>query len=184
MPHLQTHTRETAPEASHGNIDMISAKYGFLPNIFGVLAGSPAASGGYIALSSLLANSSLTPLEQQVVFLTVSRTNICGYCVAAHSTAADMLKTPADIIDALRSGAPLPDAKLEALRNFTVAMVEKRGWLDEADVSAFSAAGYGEAHILDVITGVAMKTISNYANHLAGTRVDDAFAPRTWEKAA
>ena len=184
MTHLPTHTRDSAPEASHEVIDKMNAKYGFLPNIFGVLAGSPAAAGGYAALTDLLAKGALSPLEQQVVFLTVSGVNNCEYCVAAHSTVADMLNAPADIVDALRGGTPLPDAKLDALRNFTAAMVEKRGWMDDLDVSVFRAAGYGDAHILDVITGVAMKTISNYANHLAGTKVDDAFAPRAWTRAA
>ncbi len=69
MPHLPTHTRDTAPEASHEGLDATRSKYGFIPNIFGVLSGSPATIGGYIAMSNLLAKSNLSPLEQQVVFL-------------------------------------------------------------------------------------------------------------------
>lgn len=184
MNHLPVHTKATAPQASGEALDKTSLKYGFVPNIFGVLSGSPAAIGGYIALTDLLAKGTLTAQEQQLVYLTVSAFNDCAYCVAAHSTVADMLDTPAQIVEALRSGAELPDAKLEALRNFVKAVLEKRGWLDNRDVSAFRAAGYGDSQILEVITAVAMKTISNYANHLAGTELDAAFTPRAWTKAA
>ena len=71
---------------------------------------------------------------------------------------------------------PLPDPKLDALARFTRQMVEQRGWLDAATVQAFLDAGYSRAHVLDVLVGVTMKTLSNYANHLLHTPVDDAFA--------
>ncbi|MGH3432460.1 MAG: hypothetical protein ACRDQB_06455 [Thermocrispum sp.] len=40
--------------------------------------------------------------------------------------------------------------------------------------------GFTRRQVLDVLAGVAMKTLSNYANHLAHTPLDDAFAAQAW----
>lgn len=61
-------------------------------------------------------------------------------------------------------------------------MTRQRGFVDEADVAAFKAAGYGNAAVLDVLVGAATKLISNYANHRAATP-NDAFVARN-ERAA
>jgi alkylhydroperoxidase family enzyme len=51
------------------------------------------------------------------------------------------------------------------------------------EIEAFLNAGYSPQHILDVITIVAMKTLSNYVNHIAETPLDDRFASQRWSKA-
>jgi hypothetical protein len=40
--------------------------------------------------------------------------------------------------------------------------------------------GFIRRHVLGVLTGVAMKTLSNYMNHSAKTPLDDAFASFAW----
>ncbi|WP_366524330.1 hypothetical protein [uncultured Roseobacter sp.] len=72
------------------------------------------------------------------------------------------------------------DAKLEALRTFTLVVVRNRGHVTQADLDAFYAAGYGEQQVLEVILGVAQKVLSNYTNHIAQTPVDPAFTQFTW----
>jgi alkylhydroperoxidase family enzyme len=74
------------------------------------------------------------------------------------------------------------DAKLYALSIFTKAMVEKRGWASQEDLDTFFEAGYDESHVLGVVTGIAVKTLSNYSNHLTQPEIDDAFAERKWSK--
>ncbi len=88
---------------------------------------------------------------------------------------------PAEVLAALRSGEPLPDAKLQALATFTEQVVERRGWAQDA-LEPFFAAGYTRQHVLEVILGVTQKTLSNYTNHLAETPLDDAFAAQAWQK--
>ena len=68
------------------------------------------------------------------------------------------------------------------MRRFARAVVRERGWVPEAERDAFIAAGYGAEQVLDVITAVAMKTLSNYANHLATTPLDVAFAGAAWDR--
>ena len=181
MSIFSIHGEQTAPEASRPILEGAKAKYGFLPNLLGGLASSPAALEAYVTLSDIFDKSSLTPAERQVVILATSAENGCEYCVAAHSTVAAMLKVPDDVIEALRDGRPIDDERLEALRKFTETVVRKRGWADEDDVQAFLAAGFDRAQVLEIVLGVAFKTLSNYANHLIATPVDDAFAAKAWK---
>jgi len=52
----------------------------------------------------------------------------------------------------------------------------------KAEAEAFKAAGYSDQHVLEIILALAVKTISNYANHVNHTEVDDAFAPYAVDK--
>ena len=174
------HTLETvAPEGLEA-LQQVQENYGFIPNLIGNLAEAPATLKGYLALGGLLGETTFSAAEQQVIMLAVSRFNECGYCVGAHSAIALMQKVPADVVESIRNDTPIADAKLEALRRFTTLVVEKRGWLAERDTGEFLAAGFTRQQILEVVLGIAMKTISNYANHIAGTELDDAFAAQAW----
>ena len=100
----------------------------------------------------------------------------------AHTGIAKMMKVSDDITDALRNETPLPTAKLEALRTFTIQMVRQRGNATDEHIEAFFAAGYSHRAVLDVILGIAQKTMSNYINHVAVTPVDEVFHPLKWER--
>ncbi len=177
---LPVHTVQSAPDAARPTLERVQKKYGFIPNLFGVLAEAPAALEAYAGLGERFAQTSLSPAAREIVLLTASRENGCGYCVAVYSTTARRAGVPAAAIDAIRDDSPIDDRALEALRRFTRAIVQKRGWLDERDVNDFLAAGYQRAQILEVLVGVTMKTLSNYVNHLAATPLDDAFKPQAW----
>ena len=173
----------TAPAKARPILKSIRSKYGFIPNLMGEMAASPAALESYATLSSLYGQSGLTPAEQQVVLLTTSRENNCGYCVAAHSTVSVNADLDRPVLTALREGVAIEsDPRLEALRQFTVSIVRNRGLVERADTDAFLAAGFTKADILDVVTGVTMKTMSNYINHIAETELDDAFQAMAWSK--
>lgn len=171
---------ENAPAGSQPLLMGAKSAFGFVPNLLGMLAEAPAALEGYMGIAAAFQKSSLTPVEQQVVLLTVSVTNRCRYCVAAHTMIAMAAHAPPEVIEALRDGRPIPDARLEALRSFTEILVQARGWAAEG-LAAFYAAGFSKAQVLEVVTGVAQKTLSNYANHLAETPVDAAFAKLAWD---
>lgn len=174
------HTPETAPESARATLEGAAKAYGFVPNLLGVMAEAPALVQAYTAVSRLFEQTSLTPTERQVVLLTVSAHNGCTYCVAAHSVIAGMQQVPAAVIEALRDGQPIADARLEALRRFTAEVVQSRGWPAEAALRAFADAGYTRAQVLEVVLGVGFKTLSNYTNHIAQTPVDAAFAKAEW----
>ncbi len=177
------HSQATAPEASRFALAGAQSKFGFVPNLIGMLADAPAAVAGYLGIGEQFDKCSFTPAERHVVLLAVSYENACDYCMAAHTVVAGMSKVPAAAIEALRSGGPLPDARLEALAQFTRAVVRERGRVSERDLAAFLAAGFTQSQVLEVVLGVAMKTLSNYANHIARTPLDTAFAAARWEPA-
>ena len=66
------HTLETAPEASKAALIHAKETFGIIPNLEGILAEAPAALKGGMALWDLFATSSLTPVEQQIVYLTAN----------------------------------------------------------------------------------------------------------------
>lgn len=172
-------TPDTASPASADLLLSAKARTGFLPNMYGFMAQHPAILGGYLAsYDAFRTDSGFAPAEQEVVFLTISRTNGCTYCMAAHSMIADKRSgVPADALAALRAGDPLPDARLNALSVFAQAMVEKRGRVDRTDLDAFLAEGFTQDQVLAIIIAIAAKTFSNYVNHLTDPDVDGVFEP-------
>lgn len=182
MSDFTLHTVESAPEGSKPMLDSVAKKYGFIPGLLAVQAESPAVLKGYITLSDIFGQSTLTPQEQQVVLITASVINSCEFCVAAHSyISRNITRLDGAVIEALRNQQPLPDAKLEALSQFTKAVVEARGFVSDATVSQFMAAGFDKAQVLDVILGVSLKVLSNYTNHIAETPTPEAFAGEAWK---
>lgn len=184
MTQFTAYTIETAPEAARPIFEGVKNAFGFVPNLQAHMAESPELLAGYSALWDLFSKSSLTVHEQQVVYLTANFENECHYCMAGHTTLAKMQKMEAGVIDALRAGTPLPDARLEALHRFTTLVVRNRGWVDAADVDAFLAAGYTRRAVLDVVLGVATKVMSNYTNHIVHTPLDAFMAGNEWTKPA
>jgi uncharacterized peroxidase-related enzyme len=180
---LPARTVEDADPQAREVLEQTQAKMGMVPNMYGVMANSPAMLQSYAQGYALFReNAGFTPAEQEVVFLTISRENGCHYCMAAHSFVADNIsKVPMEVTDAIRNDDAIADRKIAELRDFTRTMVVSRGHPNQDDVSAFVKAGYSESHILDIILAISVKTISNYANHVFDTPVDAAFKGRSWE---
>lgn len=181
MTSYTVHTQETAPEGSQETLGKLAGAYGFIPNLGGIMAESPAMLNSLFALAMNFMKSSLNPVEQQVVAITVSAVNGCGYCVASHSMAALKAQMDEDTLKAVRSGEPLSDPKLEALRKFTASVVDKRGWIEDAEAQDLFAAGYDKQALLDVLVGVTMKTLTNYTNHIVKTELNAQYEPQKWE---
>ena len=90
-----------------------------------------------------------------------------------------MAKLDKGVIEAVRTGQPIEDDRLEALRKFTEAVVVKRGHA-KADLDAFLSAGFTKQNALEVVLCVSMKTLSNYANHLMEVPLDDVLKRMEW----
>ena len=101
--------------------------------------------------------------------------------MAAHSLIADkMSMVPKEITNAIRDGKTIGDAKLQTLSAFTREMFVTRGRPSKDSVQSFLHAGYSEKQILEIILALAVKTLSNYSNHIFNTEVDDMFKSRAW----
>jgi uncharacterized peroxidase-related enzyme len=167
---FQVHTLESAPAGSHAVLEATRKAWGFVPTLHGILAESPQALAAYDTLFGLVAQSTLTPQEQQVAYLAVNVFHGCEYCTAGHTYLARSVKLPEDVIAALRESQPLAgQPRWQALRSFTEAVLRERGQVGDAVVDAFIAAGFTRANVLEMVLLVATKTISNYTNHLTHT---------------
>lgn len=182
MTQFTAYTAQTAPAASRPLLEGLGRSLGFVPNLFGVFAESPAALRGGLAIYEAFMSSSLSPVEQQIVMLAASEANDCEYCVAAHSMLAKrFVKVDPTVVDAVRRRAPFADARLDALAVFTRRIVEQRGLLSGAEVDAFLATGYTRAQVIEVLLGVGMKTFNNYVDHIAHTPLNDQFKADAWQ---
>lgn len=181
MPEFKRHDQTTAPEAAKPLLANSRATTGMIPNLHAVMAESPQLLEGYKRLHSLFLASSFDKEELTVVWQTINVENACHYCVPAHTAIAHSMGLDPAITEALRTETPLADARLEALRTFTLTLVRQRGHVAQDDVDAFFAAGFTQRNILDVILGYAQKIMSNYTNHIANTPLDTPFQGYTWE---
>ncbi|MBI0331362.1 carboxymuconolactone decarboxylase family protein [Burkholderia plantarii] len=182
MSQFPSHTIDTAPADSKASLEGAKKAFGFVPNLQSHMAESPELLAGYSALWDLFGKSTLSAHEQQVVYLTSNFENDCHYCMAGHSTLAKMIGMDAATVAALRAGTALPDPKLEALHRLTTIVVRERGFVPDAEIDAFLAAGYTRRNVLEVILGVATKVMSNYTNHVVHTDYDAFMKGNEWTK--
>lgn len=165
-------------------LETAKAQLGFVPNMYANMINSPGLLETYLlGYKRFREESGFTPVEQEAVLLTISRFHACTYCMAAHSMIADkMSKVPAEVLQALRTGGPIADAKLAVLSEFTRLMLEQRGNPTTDQLNAFKAAGYSERQVLEIVLAIAVKTLSNYSNHVFHTEVDAPFQKYVWEQ--
>lgn len=179
-------TLQNADPRAKAALEKAKASVGFIPNMYAGMANSSGLLQTYLdGYTAFRAHSGFTPAEQEVVFLTISRENGCEYCMAAHSMIAEKVsKVPADVLGALRSAASIADPRLAALSTFTSRMFTTRGRPTADDLKAFLSAGYKEEQVLEIVLALAVKTLSNYANHVNNPKVDDAFTAYAWRPSA
>lgn len=179
---LPSQTLETTTGKGHELLAAAKARMGSVPGMYANMANSPGLLETYMqGYARFRADSGFSPQEQEVVFLTISRYHRCHYCVAAHSLIADKMSgVAAEVLVALRNGQPLPDAKLQALSHFTEVMVDSRGNPSPEDLQAFRDAGYSDLQALEIVLALAVKTLSNFSNHLMHTEPDGPFAAYAW----
>lgn len=170
-------TIETAPETSRPALEKIQKSLGFIPNLMATFANNPIVLEGYLALEAVYEKSSFTPKERQIILLAASIENNCNYCAAAHSTIAKgSLHASPEVISAIRKGLPVPDARLNALVTLVKELVRERGHVKDETIQKLLAQGYKKEQVMELLLGVALKTISNYLDHISPTPVDQAFA--------
>ncbi|WP_127846154.1 carboxymuconolactone decarboxylase family protein [Psychroflexus aestuariivivens] len=181
---IQDQNVETVEELAKNILENTKNKMGMIPNMFKKMANNPSLLDAYTkADQTFRENSGFTTQEQEIILLSAAIENACHYCVAAHSfLAKNQSDVSDDIINAIRAEEKLPDSKLNALSEFTKSVVKERGYPSQETSDKLFEVGYTEKHVAGVITGVGMKTMSNYINHISEPEVDDMFAEFKWEK--
>ena len=165
-------TIDQAPAAAQPLLEAVKKQLGSAPNLFRLLANSPAALEGYLGLSGALGKGALGPATRARIALAVAQINSCGYCLAAHSyMGKNLTKLDAAEIAANRAGRS-SDAKADAAVRLAAKIATQRGAVSEADLAAARAAGYTDAELIEIVAHVALNTLTNYINETFKTDID------------
>lgn len=173
-------TRLQQSSRGEGLLHEAQFNWGFVPEQTEKLAQAVDALDSYSGLIQRFTISSLSPVEQEVVYITTSRENRCGYCIAAHTQCAVSAGMPAGQIEALRAGRATGDLRLDALQAMTRAIVVGKGRVGAETVAAFVAAGFRQEQVFEILIGIMAKMLSNFSNEIAGTPLEDDLIPYTW----
>ena len=180
MQSFPVHTMESAPEQSRASLEALQGAFGMLPNIAGAMSTSPVLIGSLVALFQKVHGGTFSEEQIQILLLTNAVTNACAWAVAFHSVLA--LKEgvePADV-QAIRERRAPRNPKNAALAVLARTLIEKRGQLDDLDVSRFLQAGFDKSHLLEVIGVVAASTITNYTGNVTRPPLEAAFEAYAW----
>ena len=165
-------TVETAPAAAQPSLNGVKAKLGSVPNLFRLLAVSPAGLEGYLGLSGALGKGLLDARTRERIALAVAEFNGCGYCTSAHAFIGRNMAGLSDAeIAANRNGSSTDERAAAAVR-FAIKVVEARGHVSDAEVAAVRVAGYSDAELIEIVLHVALNTLTNYVNEVAETTID------------
>ena len=165
-------TIEAAPASAQPQLEAVKKQLGVVPNLFRLVANSPAALEGYLSMSGALGKGALPAPTRERIALAVAQVNGCGYCLSAHSYLGKNLAKLSDAeIAANRHGGSL-DPKADAAVRFAVKVTRERGHVSDADVQAVRVAGYDDAQIVEIVQHVALNTWTNYINEVAQTEID------------
>lgn len=168
-------TRAEVSENNQSIFDNLNKALGFVPNLYATYANSDTALENYLNFAN--AKTSLSAKEKEVVNLAVSEVNNCIYCLSAHTAIGKMNGfTDAQILE-LRAGGASFDKKLDALAKLAKNITENRGKTDQDVLANYFEAGYTKGNLIDTISLVGDKTISNYIHSTTQVPVDFPIAP-------
>ena len=165
-------TIDAAPAASQPLLQAVKKQLGIAPNLFRLVATSPAALEGYVSLSGALGKGELSAATRERIALAVAEINGCDYCLSAHTyLGRNVGKLDDAELDANRSGTS-NDVKAAAAVHFAAQVTRLRGHVSGEDFAAVKAAGYTDAQVIEIVQHVALNTWTNYINTVAGTEID------------
>jgi AhpD family alkylhydroperoxidase len=167
------HTIESAPPAARRAMTRTSRELGYLPAAVARMAESPQLLDGFLRLTGMFEGAALDPVAREVVVMTIAARNDCHLCLAMHTARLVALGAPSALIAALRAAARLDDERLEAVRVFTLRVLDTAGAVGDDALKEFLGHGYTSQNALEVVLGIGTYTMSTLANRLTGAPVDD-----------
>jgi uncharacterized peroxidase-related enzyme len=163
---------DSAPEKARPKLDKVKAMFGSVPNLFRILANSPAALEGYLSLSAALAGGAFDLQTRERIALAVAEVNGCAYCLSAHTYIGRNLAKMADEDLALARDGHAEDRRANAAVELAVAVTRGSGRVGAEAIAAAREAGLDEAAVLEVFAHVALNVLTNYVNIALDTEVD------------
>jgi uncharacterized peroxidase-related enzyme len=171
MSRLVIPARDEVPEASKPILDAVQKQLGVVPNMFRLIARSPAALQGFTSNNGALAKT-LDVRTRERIALAVAQANGCDYCLSAHTDLGlNLAKITPEEIALNRAGAS-GDAKANAAVGFAAKIVRERGHVGDAEIRAVRDAGFSDGEIVEIVAVVAENIFTNLLNIVADTDID------------
>jgi uncharacterized peroxidase-related enzyme len=165
-------TIDAAPAASRPLLEAVQQQLGVAPNLFRMVATSPAALEGYVGLFGALGKGALPAATRERIALAIAEFNGCDYCLSAHAYLGKQVAKLDDAeLAANRRGAS-HDATANAAVRFAVGVARQRGRVSDEELRVVRAAGYTDAQIIEIVQHVALNVWTNYINNVAQTDID------------
>ena len=171
MSRLAIPTRDDVPEVSKPILDAVHKQLGVVPNMFRLIAQSPAALQGFTANNGALTKT-LDVKTRERIALAVAQVDGCDYCLSAHSyLGLNLAKISPEEVALNRKGES-GDTRANAAVRFAAKVVRERGHITEADVAAVREAGYSDGQIVEILAVTAENVFTNLLNVVAETDID------------
>jgi len=165
-------TIQDAPAPSRPLLEAVKQQLGVAPNLFRMVATSPAALEGYLSLSSALGKGELPAATRERIALAVAELNGCDYCLSAHTYLGKNLAKLDDTEMTANRNGHSNDPKADVAVRFAAQMVKHHGHVSDNELKAVKAAGYSDAQVIEIVQHVALNTWTNYINCVADTDID------------
>ncbi|CAM3882648.1 carboxymuconolactone decarboxylase family protein [Roseateles saccharophilus] len=160
-----------APAGSRALLDAVHGAFATTPNMFRVVANSPAALQAMWGFFGALGGGAIPARLGEQIAVAVADRNGCDYCLAAHTALGRKAGASAAEMSAAQAGESADPATAAALR-FALELIGQRGQVGDADVAALRAAGFGDGQIVEILAQVALNLFTNYVNIAFATPVD------------
>lgn len=165
-------TIEAAPLEAQPLLHAVKKQLGVVPNLFRLVANSPAALEGYLGMLGALGKGALPASTRERIALAVAEVNGCAYCLSAHTyLGRNLAKLDDAEMTANRDGAS-NDPRADAAVRFAVKVAQLRGHVGDEHLQAVRSAGYSDAQVIEIVQHVALNTWTNYVNEVAKTDID------------
>ncbi len=171
MTRIQPVLLDNADAKTAATLKAVQAKLGVLPNMFTTLAHAPAVLTGYLQLSESLSQGCLNARQREMIAIAVAQENHCEYCLSAHAALGKGAGLSDEDVARARDGIAIEAADAAIVR-LALRITADRGGIADEDLSAARAQGLDDGLILEVVGQVALNTLTNYVNRVAGTEVD------------
>lgn len=161
-----------APQTAQPALEAVRKQLGSVPNMFRLIANSPAALGGYVEMFGALGNGRLAAPTRERIALAIAEINGCSYCLSAHTYLGKHVAKLDDAEIAANRDGGSSDPHADAAVHFAVRVANARGHVTDDDLRAVKAAGYDDAQVIEIVAHVALNILTNYVNEVGRTDID------------
>lgn len=167
------------PQDLQDQINQVSEKAGFVPNIFLLLARRPDEFRAFFAYHDalMLRDSGLSKSEKEMIIVATSAANDCQYCVIAHGAILRIYEKNPLIADQVSINYNKSDIspRQHAMLRFALKVATDSQALEDEDYEALKQHGFDDEDIWDIGSITALFALSNRFANLTGLRPNDEF---------